>query len=271
MICFPNAKINIGLNITGKRTDGYHNLETVFYPVSLKDILEFVETKNNKTTITVSGTDLKIPDNDNICIKTYNLLKKDYKLPALNIYLHKNIPHGAGLGGGSSDAAFFLKSLNEYFSLNIEENKLIDYAVQLGADCSFFIKNKAVFAEGTGNLFKDINLSLSGYFIAIVKPDFSISTKEAFQDIIPKTPEISLKSLIQQPLENWKNTIVNDFETGIFKKYNFLYKIKQKLYDNGAIYASMSGSGSALYGIFKDKPGLKKQFSNMFYREKQLD
>jgi len=269
MLCFPNAKINIGLNIVSKRSDGYHNLETIFYPVPLTDILEFVVTEKS-TNICVSGTDLNIPPEKNICIKAYQLLKEDYKLPNLEIYLHKIIPSGAGLGGGSADASFLLKSINQYFKLNIPEKKLIKYASKLGADCAFFLKNKAIFASGTGNVFENIKLDLKGYYIVIIKPDFSISTPEAFKNIIPKYPEISLKELIQFPVSEWKDKIINDFETGLFKTYPLLANLKQKLYDEGALYASMSGSGSTLYGIFKEKPLIKDKFSNVFFWQSKL-
>jgi 4-diphosphocytidyl-2-C-methyl-D-erythritol kinase len=269
VICFPNAKINIGLNITSKRTDGYHNLETVFYPVPLTDILEFMVSEN-KNTIHVSGTNLKIPANENICIKAYNLLSTDYKLPPLDIYLHKNIPNGAGLGGGSADASFFLKELNNFFNLKIPDKKLMGFASRLGADCPFFIHNKPVYARGTGNVFDEIELDLSLYYIVIVKPDFSINTAEAFKNIVPGIPDNSLKELIKKPVKEWKNLIKNDFEYSLFSKYPQLSELKQKLYDLGAVYASMSGSGSAIYGLFTHKPTIKNNFVNMFVWESKL-
>ncbi len=270
MICFPNAKINIGLNITGKRQDGYHNLETIFYPVPLTDILEFVVSDTHKTSIQVSGSDLKIPAKENICIKAYDLLSKYYDLPPVEIYLHKNIPHGAGLGGGSADASFLLKELNSFFKLQISEKLLMSYAAQLGADCPFFIKNKPVFAGGTGNIFESINLDLSNYYLVIIKPYFPVNTAEAFKNIRPQKPKISLKELIKQPVIEWKNFIVNDFELSLFPIYPELKELKQKLYNSGAIYASLSGSGSALYGIFKTKPELKNIFSGIFYKALKL-
>ncbi len=269
MICFPNAKINIGLNITSKRTDGYHNLETIFYPVPLTDVLEFIVSEN-KNTIHVSGTDLKISANENICIKAYNLLSTDYELPSLDIYLHKNIPNGAGLGGGSADASFFLKELNNFFNLKIPDKKLMDFAGQLGADCPFFIHNKSVYASGTGTIFDEIKLDLSLYYIVIVKPDFSISTPEAFKNIVPSIPDISLKELIKKPVKEWKNFIKNDFEHSLFPKYPQLSELKQKLYDLGAVYASMSGSGSAIYGLFTEKPAIKENFKGLFFWESSL-
>lgn len=266
MICFPNAKINIGLNITDKRKDGYHNLETVFYPIALKDILEFVVSDTNKTSIHVSGSDLKIPAKENICIKAYHLLSKDYDLPALEIYLHKNIPHGAGLGGGSADASFLLKELNSFFKLQISDKQLMNYAGQLGADCPFFIKNKPVFASGTGDIFERINLDLSDYYMVILKPEFSVQTSIAFKNIVPKKPKVSLKEIIKQPIDAWRNSVINDFELSLFPIYPQLKELKQKLYNSGAVYASLSGSGSALYGIFRTQPDLKGAFPNIFYK-----
>ncbi len=266
MICFPNAKINIGLNVVSKRTDGYHNLETIFYPVPLTDILEFIvpENKIKATNIQLSGSYLDIPDKDNICMKAYNMLAKDYTLPNLQMYLHKIIPSGAGLGGGSSDAGFLLKQLNNYFKLEISTEKLIDYASKIGADCAFFIKNTAVFASGIGNQFENIELNLKGYYILIVKPNFSINTTTAFKNIKPSLAKISLKELIKSPIHAWKNKVKNDFEAALFPEYPKLSQIKSDLYNLGAEYASMSGSGSALYGIFKSKPQINNLFKDNY-------
>lgn len=263
MLVFPNAKINIGLNITEKRTDGFHNLETVFLPLNLSDILEFVESEDS-TTFRNTGLKIDVPDSDNLVLKAYYLIKEKYKLPELKIHLHKIIPFGAGLGGGSSDAAFMLKSLNQYFELNISVKELENYALQLGSDCPIFIKNKTVFAEGTGNIFTEINLDLSKYYILIVKPDIHISTKEAFSGIEPKKPEISIKELIKLPIHKWKNHIQNDFEDTIFKLYPEINTIKNNLYKEGAIYAQMSGSGSSVYGIFNFKPKITALFNKYF-------
>ncbi|MEN8122047.1 MAG: 4-(cytidine 5'-diphospho)-2-C-methyl-D-erythritol kinase [Bacteroidota bacterium] len=266
MICFPNAKINIGLNIVSKREDGYHNLETVFYPVPLKDVLEFIvpEKQIKETTIELSGTELDVPNNENICIKAYKLLAADHELPNLQMYLHKMIPSGAGLGGGSADASFLLKSLNQYFKLNISEKGLMNYASKIGADCAFFLKNRPVFASGTGNQFEHIELDLKGYHIMIVKPNLSISTVDAFNNIKPSMPETGLKELIKQPISSWKNQIKNDFELPLFQKHSELGKIKSILYELGAEYASLSGSGSALFGLFKNRPKVNVQFKDTF-------
>ncbi len=264
MLVFPNAKINIGLNIVKKRSDGYHNIETVFYPVDLSDILEFVETTKN-TKFANTGINLDIEEKDNLTLKAYKLLRKEFNLPELEIHLHKIIPTGAGLGGGSSDASFMLKSLNDHFKLKISDNSLEDLAQQLGSDCPVFIKNKAVFAEGTGNIFSEIKLDLSKYFILIVKPDIHIPTKVAFSEIQAVPPKKSLKNLITLSVNEWKKNILNDFENTIFKSFPEIKKIKDTLYESGAVYAQMSGSGAAVYGIFNDKPVIPDEFLTYFY------
>ncbi len=270
MLVFPNTKINIGLNITEKRTDGFHNLETVFYPISLSDVLEFIETKK-KTTFTNTGIHIDVPADKNLVLKAYNLLKTEHSLAELNIHLHKIVPLGAGLGGGSADASFMLTTLNEYFKLDISEKELIDYSQKLGSDCPFFIKNKPVFAEGTGNDFTEVELDLSSYYILLVKPDIHISTKDAFSNIKPVKPKHSLTELIKQPIKEWKNIIVNDFERNIFKLYPEIKAIKEKIYNMGAIYAQMSGSGATVYGIFKDEPILIESLKQHFnYLQKPL-
>ena len=272
MICFPNAKINIGLNIVSKRKDGYHNLETIFYPIPLKDVLEFVvpEKQVKETSIEVSGTKLDISNKENICIKAYNLLSANYELPNLLVYLHKMIPSGAGLGGGSTDASFLLKQLNQYFKLNISEKEMVDYASKLGADCAFFFKNEAVFASGIGNQFEQVKLSLKRYYILVIKPPFSINTLNAFKDIRPTIPKTSLKEIINQPVSSWKNQIRNDFEIPLFQKHPGLSKIKTDLYNLGADFATLSGSGSALFGLFKNEPQINDYFKGFFCWKAQL-
>lgn len=252
MIVFPNAKINIGLNVVSKRPDGYHNLETIFYPVELSDALEMVEAK--ETILTTSGIQIEGPPSENLILKAYNLIKKDYNLPPVKFHLHKAIPFGAGLGGGSSDAAFTLKMLNEYFNLGLTMEVLEKYAVQIGADCPVFIQNKPTFASGIGNEFKDVDLSLSSFKIAILKPKISVGTPEAYRNVTPGKPKISLDEAIKNPIETWKESIVNDFEKSVFLQYPEIADLKKLLYNQGAVYASMSGSGSAVYGIFRDLP-----------------
>lgn len=252
MIVFPNAKINIGLNVVSKRPDGYHNLETVFYPVKLADALEFVEAE--RTSLSISGIEVNGDPENNLILKAYRLLKQDFQLPDLRFHLHKVTPFGAGLGGGSSDAAFTLKGLNSYFNLNISEEQLEKYASQIGADCPFFIKNKPTFAFGIGNQFEAIELDLSSYLIVIVKPNIFVSTPEAYRNVYPKAPEFNLRKTGGLPVEEWKDNIVNDFEESVFSAYPEIAKIKETLYKQGAVYASMSGSGSAVYGIFRHSP-----------------
>lgn len=274
MITFPNAKINIGLNITEKRPDGYHNLETIFYPIKFQDALEVSRLENSDLPykLRISGIQIEGDKDSNLVIKAYQLLKQHHDLAPIDIHLFKHIPTGAGLGGGSSDGAFMLKLLNEKFKLNLSEAQLEDYAAQLGADCPFFIKNQPVFAKGTGNLFEPLELSLKGYHIILVKPDVFISTREAFAHIHPHAPARSLKEIIQSPIESWKDWVVNDFEASIFPKYPEIAAIKDKLYDLGAIYASMSGSGSSVYGIFKEPiENIDEKFGGCFCRQRELE
>jgi len=264
MICFPNCKINLGLSITEKRTDGFHNIETVFYPVNVCDALEISVSKSNKTDFVIDGLDIKGSLNDNLCLKAYDILKKDFDLPELKLHLIKRIPLGAGLGGGSSNAAFTIKMLNDLFSLKMNESLMMNYAKNLGSDCAFFIKNKAVYAFGKGDEFEDIELDISKYKIAIIKPEVHISTPLAYSKIIPLKKNRSVKEIIKMPVTDWKNYLVNDFEKPIFEMYPVVREIKNKLYHLGAEYASMSGSGSAVFGLFKDNIDLHQHFSESF-------
>lgn len=252
MIVFPNIKINLGLSITEKRPDGYHNLETVFYPVALEDALEIraLSEADKKITLHQYGMEIAGNPEDNLVAKAYSLLDKEFHLPPVEIHLYKHIPSGAGLGGGSSDAAFMLKLLNGHFHLNLSEEQLEIYAATLGADCAFFIKNKPVYAEGIGNIFSPIELSLKGYQIMIVKPDVFVSTREAFANIHPHHPEYPVKEVIRRPVAEWKDTLINDFEASVFPQHPVIGEIKKELYNQGALYASMSGSGSSVFGLF---------------------
>ena len=264
MVCFPNAKINIGLKIVAKRTDGFHDIETVFYPIQLSDVLEFIPSKDMETTVNTTGIELNIPSDENICYKAYQLLAKEYELPSLEVHLHKIIPSGAGLGGGSADAAFFLKELNEFYKIDLTDEQLENLAAQIGSDCAFFIKNRSVFAHGRGEQFQQIGLDLSNYFIYLVKPEVFVSTADAYAGVTPSVPEKSLKELINAPIENWKDIVFNDFESSIFKKFPVLKEVKEELYFQGAIYAAMSGSGSTIYGIFEKEPVENAKFDNYF-------
>ena len=252
MITFPNIKINLGLSITEKRPDGYHNLETVFYPVALEDALEIraIPEAQQKFTLHQHGLEIAGNPENNLVVKAYLLLDKEFHLPPVEIHLYKHIPSGAGLGGGSSDAAFMLKLLNEHYNLQLSDNQLEDYAATLGADCAFFIKNTPTYAEGIGNIFSPIELSLKGYRIMIVKPDVFVSTREAFANIRPHRPEYPVREVIRRPVAEWKDTLINDFEASVFPQYPVIGEIKEELYHQGAIYASMSGSGSSVFGLF---------------------
>ncbi|MDQ1771376.1 4-(cytidine 5'-diphospho)-2-C-methyl-D-erythritol kinase [Labilibaculum sp. A4] len=271
MLRFPNAKINLGLNIVEKRSDGFHNIETIFYPIPLTDGLEIAD--SNKETIynfSSSGIPIKIDDKDNIVCKAFDLLYRKYNIPSTNIHLHKNIPFGAGLGGGSSDAAFMIKMLNEKYKLELSFDEMKNLAGQLGSDCPFFIANKPVFAEGKGDVFSEILIDLSGYHILLVKPNIHISTPEAYSSVTPSQPNKSLKELITEPIQNWKNLIFNDFENSIFPNHPKLENIKNDLYNMGAVYASMSGSGSSLFGIFKVEPMCPEIWSEYFCWKSRL-
>jgi len=254
MICFPTCKINLGLRITQKRADGFHALETVFFPISIKDALEIIiepETSAAPITFTSSGLAINGDPSDNLCFKAYEILKKDYPtIPNIKMHLHKTIPMGAGLGGGSSDGAFTLVALNQLFNLEIPEQALLDYALQLGSDCPFFIINTPAFAIGRGEILKPINLNLDGYSIVIVNPGIAISTKLAFSLITPKVPDTNMEAIICEPVTSWKEKLINDFEQPIFNSFPELANIKETLYQKGAVYASMTGTGSTVYGIF---------------------
>ena len=275
MITFPNAKINLGLNIVEKRPDGYHNLETIFYPINLQDALEVTRRENNdkEYTLHISGSPLEGEPEDNLVVKAYKLLKKDYPgLLPVDIHMYKHIPAGAGLGGGSSDAACMIKLLNDKFSLGLSTERMEEYAVKLGADCAFFIRNKPVFATGIGNLFEPVELSLKGYHIILIKPDIFVSTRDAFAEIKPVRPAVSLQEVVKQPMETWKNSMKNDFEDSVFKKFPEIAAIKDELYDLGAVYAAMSGSGSSVYGIFKAPIGnVEDKFCGCFCRQRALE
>lgn len=266
MITFPNAKINLGLDIVEKRADGYHNLESLFYPIPINDMLEITKS-DGEFEFTMYNAKFDGEDKDNLVVKAYNLLAAEHELPKVKISLYKNIPTGAGMGGGSADAAFALKMLNEIAELKLSEEQLEEYASRLGADCAFFIKNRPAFATGIGNILSDVECNLNGYHIVIVKPDIHVSTKEAYSLVSPAYPDIPLKDIITKPVGEWKENMKNDFEKSIFAKHPSVANIKEKLYSFGAAYASMSGSGSAFYGIFTNEPEakeLEREFAGMY-------
>lgn len=248
MIVYPNAKINLGLNVLKQRANGYHEISSVFYPVKeLFDILEIVPYND----FSFSSSGIEIPGKSNICTKAFDLLKADYDVGNVKIHLHKMIPIGAGLGGGSADGVFVLKALNELFELNLTNHQLEKYALKLGADCPFFIENTPKYVTGIGEQMTAIDLDLSDYEIKFIFPELHISTAEAYAGVIPKKDETNLLDLISKPIANWKEEVRNDFEVSAFKKYSDLSKMKANLYAEGAIYASMTGSGSAIYGVLR--------------------
>jgi len=250
MVTFPNCKINLGLHIVSKRTDGYHDLETVFYPIALKDAAEVI--RSEEFNFQLTGLPVYGDAANNLCVKAYSLLKKGFPdLPPVSMYLHKAIPMGAGLGGGSADGAFMLKMLNKKFQLNLSQQQLIEYALQLGSDCPFFIINKPCFATGRGENLTEVNVDLSAYKIVFINPGIHVSTKEAFSTITPTEPKKSIRQIIEQPIEIWKEELINDFEAPVFKLYPAIKEIKEQLYAAGSVYASMTGSGSTVFGIFK--------------------
>lgn len=263
MIAYPCCKINLGLNIVNKRKDGYHNLETIFYPVPLHDVIEINKMHEDfpsmlNCDIKVTGTYLNnCDDKDNLVVKAYNLLAKRFYLPRIHAHLYKQIPSQAGLGGGSADAAYMIKMLNEHFHLKINNDEMQQLATKLGADCAFFINAKAAFATGIGNELTPIKTeinALKGCYLTLIKPDIAISTAEAYSNIKPQQPKKCCKDIISQPISTWKEELKNDFEEPLFTKYTELKDIKKRLYEEGALYAQMSGSGSTIFGIFDKKP-----------------
>ena len=305
MISFPNAKINIGLNVVAKRSDGYHDIETVFYPVLLQDALEIklmrpldpaLLRKRIEAGLLVQPDDAFIPYRilpkkedipccsleitgnefscsaaDNLVVKAYLMLQQNFDLPSIDIKLHKHIPSGAGLGGGSSDCAFMISLLNRRFNLRMRESMMERYAARLGSDCAFFITNTPSIATGRGEILNPVSLSLKGYTVLLVKPDVSVSTAEAYASLTPKRPDIPLEEAIKRPITEWKDCVFNDFETTVFAKYPLLADIKRKLYSMGAVYAAMSGSGSTVYGLFRepiDNPA--DLFPDMFTCQREM-
>lgn len=279
MITFPCAKINLGLNIVSKRPDGYHNLETVFYPIPLTDALEikYMDEKfpsESPCDLKITGNNVDCNEEDNLVIKAYQLLAADFQLPRVHAHLVKRIPTQAGLGGGSSDAAYMIRLLDERFRLNIGIPEMERYAAKLGADCAFFITADPSYAEGIGDVLMPVDVpgaGLGGYYLAVVKPSVAVSTRDAYTAIVPKAPAKCCRDIVRQPIETWKDELVNDFEAPIFAMHPELAAIKQSLYDAGAVYAAMSGSGSALFGIFREQPtGLEKEFEGMFCQMMKL-
>lgn len=279
MVAFPNCKINLGLNIISKRNDGYHDLETVFYPVPLTDALELIKIQDasfkkqstvdgQRSTVNFTSTGLTIngSETDNLCVKAYQLLKQDFPdLPAIKMHLHKVIPMGAGLGGGSADGAFALQLLNNKFQLQLTTEQLIKYALQLGSDCPFFIINKPCFATSRGEIMQPINLDLSAYKIVLVNPQIHIGTGWAFSNITPQVPAISIHEIIQQPVATWKDAMVNDFQAPAIQQYPAIGEAIHQLYQQGAVYSAMTGSGSTVFGLFPKDAKPKLSFPENYF------
>jgi 4-diphosphocytidyl-2-C-methyl-D-erythritol kinase len=251
VILFPYAKINIGLQVIAKRPDGFHHINTLFYPLPFCDVLELAPAE--ETALHLTGLPVEGSADDNLCIKAYRILQKYYKLPPVTIRLHKIIPTGSGLGGGSSDASHTLLALNKLFSLQCPEQQLMDYAARLGSDCSFFIQPKPALAEGRGEILHPMEICLPGYYVLLVKPPIQVSTAEAYANIIPQQPAQPLQTLVNLPVTEWRGRVCNDFEAGVFARHPELAVIKNALYDKGAIYAAMSGSGATVFGLFADE------------------
>jgi len=263
MVVFPHCKINLGLHVISKRDDGYHNIETCFYPVPWQDVLEIIKSK--EFSFSQSGVVIPGSAGENLCVKAFELLRKDFDLTPVIIHLHKVIPTGAGLGGGSSDAAFTLRALNSVFNLNLSKITLKGYAAKLGSDCSFFIDDKPMLASGRGEVLSETSPSLKGKYLVIVKPDIHVSTAEAYSGVKPKQPVQSISKIINYPISGWKDSLSNDFEESVFKRHSTIEEIKTKLYKRGALYASMSGSGATVFGIFDSVVDLKSSFEGVYW------
>ena len=270
---YPNAKINIGLYVVERRPDGYHNLETVFYPIPLHDNLQIAPLTHSDEPylLQMAGNTIEGNPEDNLIIKVYHNLKKDYELPPLDIYLYKRIPTGAGLGGGSSDAAFMMKTINQAFDLKMSEEEMERRVASLGADCAFFIKNQPAYATGIGDILTPCQVNLKGKTLLLVKPQTFVSTKEAYGGVVPQQPEYDLREALSAPIETWKDTVKNDFETSVFRHHPEIASIKETLYAMGAIYAAMSGSGSTVFGIFSHEiEEAERVFSDCFVYQQKL-
>ncbi|MCD7962661.1 MAG: 4-(cytidine 5'-diphospho)-2-C-methyl-D-erythritol kinase [Rikenellaceae bacterium] len=267
MISFPNCKINLGLNVISKRKDGYHNIETCMVPVyGLKDVVEIIRSKNDGVDFTTSGKTIDCPSEKNICVKAYRLIQEKFGIGGVKMHLHKNIPFGAGLGGGSADAVAVIKLLNEIYGLGMDTGMTRKLSLMLGSDTAFFVENVPAVCYGRGDITEKISLDLTGYFLVLVKPDVSVSTAEAYGSIDLKKTNKPVAEILRNGIDTWEYNLVNDFEDYVFSKYPELEDIKSQLYDAGAVYASMSGSGSAIYGLFETKPeGLKFEIENYLF------
>lgn len=269
MINFPIAKINLGLNVVRKRSDGYHDLETVFYPVRIEDALEICPMDDAfpsdvKCDLKVTNIKIEGDEQNNLVVRAYRLLDSIYHLPRIHAHLHKNIPTQAGMGGGSSDCAYMIRLLNETFGLGMSSGEMMQHAAKLGADCAFFVDSRPAYAEGIGERLTPVDLDLSGYYIGVVRPDIPVPTKEAFSRVVPRRPAKNCREIVAQPIETWRGELLNDFEPSVFALHPEIGEIKERLYRLGAIYAAMSGSGSSVFGIFSEEIDLQHDFGSMY-------
>ena len=264
MLLFPNAKINLGLSVTEKRTDGFHNIETVMVPIGLCDVLELIVAPDGQFLFSTSGLKINGDQNQNLVMKAWDMLRIKFQLPSVKIHLHKVIPLGAGLAGGSADAAFLIKGVNDLFNLNLSIEQMEAFTLELGSDCPFFIRNKPVFAKGRGEVFEDIEMDLGSYHIIVVKPEFRIDTAAAYSNIIPKQKAVSSFEVLKMNVSSWKDYLTNDFEKLVFEQHPQISSIKEDLFKMGAVYTSLSGSGSAVFGLFKDVPDVRTKFPDCF-------
>lgn len=270
MILFPPAKINLGLRVLGKRGDGYHDIETCFYPLSLCDILEGIPASGAETVFSASGLSITGKPEENLVIKAYKILNERFKLPPMELHLHKIVPMGAGLGGGSADATFTLRLINDLFDLDLSNKEIFDFAIQLGSDCAYFIQNNVSMGYGRGEILKPVPVSLKGWHLVLVKPEVHISTSDAFSGLTTTINNDNLQTALLKPVEEWKGIVFNDFESNIFTQHPKIKAIKEKLYSLGAVFALMSGSGASVYGLFKEKLALSYYFPGAFIYQETL-
>lgn len=263
MIRFAPCKINLGLHVVARRPDGYHNLETCFYPIPWYDVVEALPAP--RISFSMSGREVPGPPETNLCLRAYEMLKQQFSLPPVSMHLHKVVPTGAGLGGGSADGAHTLRVLNDVFDLRLSREALLRFAANLGSDCAFFLHDEPMLGSGRGEILSPLALSLKGYFLVLVKPDVHVSTAEAYAGIVPKLPQLELTSTLREPVSTWRDRLVNDFETTVFEKFPQIKTIKTQLYREGALYAAMSGSGAAVFGIFERAVDLRRSFGGFTY------